>query len=131
MQFHFPQGCRIDVAPASIVKVSRKSRLPALIQIGSIRAIHVHNFHHILGRKSGRFADKRTRIWFSFSTAHPEAVEHANSLGMEVVEVGRCPVYYLDDTPLTCRAHTALTRLSGTRARPPQKTLDKDQRIMW
>lgn len=72
-----------------------------------------------------------TRIWFSFHTAHPDAVERANALSMEVVEVGRCPVYFLENAPMACRAHTALTRLSGTRARAPQKTLDKDQRIMW
>ncbi|MFZ5479575.1 MAG: CoA-binding protein [Myxococcota bacterium] len=60
------------------------------------------------------------RIWFSFQTGHPEAVAKARSLGMEVVEIGRCPVYYLDDAPLVCRAHVAMVKLSGTYAKPPQ-----------
>lgn len=71
------------------------------------------------------------RIWFSFHTAHPTAIERAGQLGMEVVEVGRCPIYYLQGAPLACRGHAAMVRLSGTRRRPPQKTLDKKQRIMW
>ena len=71
------------------------------------------------------------RVWFSFHTAHPSAVDRAKELGMEVVEVGRCPVYYLEGAPLACQAHAAMTRLSGTRRRPPQLTLVKDQRIMW
>ena len=39
--------------------------------------------------------------------------------------------YYLDNPPMACRGHTLMVRLSGTRNRPPQKTLDKKQRIMW
>lgn len=72
-----------------------------------------------------------TRVWFSFHTAHPEAIDRAKELGMEVVEVGRCPVYYLQGAPPACQAHAAVTRLSGTRRRLPQLTLDRDQRIMW
>lgn len=70
------------------------------------------------------------RIWFSFHTGHPDAIAHAEELGMAVVEVGRCPVYYLKGAPLACRLHAGLVRLSGTARRPPQHTLDKDQRIM-
>ena len=72
-----------------------------------------------------------TRVWFSFFAAHPDAIAHAEALGMKVVEVGRCPVYYLEDAPLACKCHTALTRLSGTRGRAPTTTLDKTKRIMW
>ena len=72
-----------------------------------------------------------SRVWFSFHTGHPDAIERARDLGLEVVEVGRCPVYYLEGAPMACRAHAGLTRLSGTRSRPPQKTLDRAQRIMW
>lgn len=72
-----------------------------------------------------------TKVWFSFHTAHPDAIERATALGMSVVEVGRCPVYYLDGAPGACRAHATVAKLSGTRARPPQLTLLKDQRIMW
>ena len=73
-----------------------------------------------------------TRVWFSFLSAHPDAIERANALGIEVVEVGRCPVYYLEGPiQLACRLHRGMVTLSGTKRRPPQKVLDKDQRIMW
>lgn len=71
-----------------------------------------------------------TRVWFSFHTGHPEAIERAEELGMEIVEVGRCPVYYLQGAPLACRLHAGLVKLSGTARRPQQRTLDKNQRIM-
>lgn len=71
-----------------------------------------------------------TRVWFSFHTGHPEAIERAKALGMEVIEVGRCPIYYLEGAPLACKLHQGLVKLSGTAKRPPQLTLDKDQRIM-
>lgn len=71
------------------------------------------------------------RIWFSFQTGHPDAVEHARQLGMEVIEIGRCPVYYLDDMVLACRAHTALVKLSGSYRRPPQTDPHQKRREMW
>jgi hypothetical protein len=61
-----------------------------------------------------------TKVWFSFQTGHPDAVARARALGMEVVEIGRCPIYYLEGTPAACRAHTALVKLSGTYGKPPQ-----------
>ncbi|MDH3653222.1 MAG: CoA-binding protein [Myxococcales bacterium] len=60
------------------------------------------------------------RVWFSFGTGHPEAVARARDLGMEVVEIGRCPVLYLDDKRPECKAHTLLTKASGLYGRPPQ-----------
>lgn len=72
-----------------------------------------------------------TRVWFSFHTGHPEAIDRARDLGMEVIEVGRCPIYYLRGAPLACQMHAGIVKLSGTARRPPQRTLDKDQRIMW
>lgn len=61
------------------------------------------------------------RVWFSFQTGHVEAVAHARSLGMEVVEIGRCPVHYLDgDTGLACKLHDLVVKASGTYGRPPQ-----------
>ena len=60
------------------------------------------------------------RVWFSFKTGHPEAVDHARELGMEVVEIGRCPVYYLDGAPPLCAIHTAMAKLSGTVGKAPQ-----------
>ena len=68
------------------------------------------------------------RVWFSFQTGHPSAVERARELGMEVVEIGRCPVYYLEGAPAICRAHAALVRLTGTRSRPPQTDPTADRR---
>ncbi len=61
-----------------------------------------------------------TRVWFSFSTGHRDAVAHARELGMQVVEIGRCPVLYLDDKPAVCKAHTLMTKATGTYQRPPQ-----------
>jgi CoA binding domain len=60
------------------------------------------------------------RIWFSFQTGHRDAVEHARSLGMEIVEIGRCPVYYMEGQMGACKAHTALVKLTGTYGKPPQ-----------
>ncbi len=71
------------------------------------------------------------RIWFSFGTGHRDAVARARTLGIEVVEIGRCPVYYLDGAPPACRAHTLMVRLSGARRRPPQLDADADRREIW
>ena len=60
-----------------------------------------------------------------------DAVAHARSLGMSVVEIGRCPVYYLDGAPAGCAAHTALTRLSGTWKRAPQVDSEASRREIW
>ena len=60
------------------------------------------------------------RVWFSFKTAHPDAVARARELGMDVVEIGRCPVHYLERQVPACRAHTAVLQLSGAYRRPPQ-----------
>lgn len=60
------------------------------------------------------------RVWFSFKTGHDDAVRRARELGIEVVEIGRCPVYYLDDKPIECKLHTGVVRISGTYGRPPQ-----------
>ncbi|MFT4979585.1 MAG: hypothetical protein ACI8S6_005497 [Myxococcota bacterium] len=68
------------------------------------------------------------RVWFSFKTGHRDAITRAAELGLEVVEVGRCPVYYLEGAPMACRLHTNMTRLSGTRRRPPQLEPDPSRR---
>jgi predicted CoA-binding protein len=68
------------------------------------------------------------KVWFSFKTAHPDAVARARELGMEVVEVGRCPVYYLSDKPGACKAHTAMVKLSGLYRRPPEHEADAGRR---
>jgi len=71
------------------------------------------------------------RVWFSFKCGHRDAVARARELGMEVVEIGRCPVYYLDRMTPACRAHTVLVKLSGSYRRPPQTDPDAPRREMW
>ena len=70
------------------------------------------------------------RVWFSFHTASAEGVARAKQLRMEIVEIGRCPVYYMDDRAGGCSMHTAIVKLTGTYQRPPQKTLDETQRVL-
>lgn len=74
-----------------------------------------------------------TRVWFSFKTGHRDAVARAKELGMEVVEVGRCPVYYLADEgkPGGCKMHTAITRISGTYAGPPRTAANPKARELF
>lgn len=60
------------------------------------------------------------RIWFSFGSVSPEAVAHARAQDMDVVELGRCPVYYLEGAPPLCKAHVLSTKITGTWRRPPQ-----------
>lgn len=71
------------------------------------------------------------RVWFSFQTGHRDAVARARELGMEVVEIGRCPVHYLADQTATCRAHTLLLQISGSYKRPPQTDPDAKRREVW
>jgi predicted CoA-binding protein len=62
-----------------------------------------------------------TKVWYSFHTVTPEAISTAAELGVEVVEAGRCPVFFLKGPkPLPCRLHTAAARLFGMRSLPPQ-----------
>ncbi|HHO49385.1 MAG TPA: hypothetical protein ENK18_00580 [Deltaproteobacteria bacterium] len=72
-----------------------------------------------------------TQVWFSFKSGHRDGVARARELGLEVVEIGRCPVYYLDDKPAGCRMHAAVTRISGSWGRPPQTDPDADRRELW
>ncbi|MEZ4335508.1 MAG: CoA-binding protein [Sandaracinaceae bacterium] len=72
-----------------------------------------------------------TRVWFSFGTGHPEAVGRARELGMEVVEIGRCPVFYMDEPTRACSIHTGLVKLTGVWARPPQTDPDVKRREIW
>jgi predicted CoA-binding protein len=71
------------------------------------------------------------RVWFSFQTGHRDAVARAGELGMQVVEIGRCPAYYMSNQPMGCRAHTALVKMSGTYRRPPQLDPDVKHREIW
>ncbi len=71
------------------------------------------------------------RIWFSFQTGHRDAVARAREHGMEVVEIGRCPVHYMDPQVAACRAHTTVLKLSGSYRRPPQTDPDAKRRELW
>jgi predicted CoA-binding protein len=72
-----------------------------------------------------------TRVWFSFLTGHRNAVARARELGMDVIEIGRCPVYYLADKTKACAAHTLLVKATGTYRRPPQTDSDATRRELW
>lgn len=60
------------------------------------------------------------RVWFSFQTGHVSAVERARELGLEVVEIGRCPVYYMEGQQGVCKIHTLMVKASGTYSKAPQ-----------
>jgi len=72
-----------------------------------------------------------TRVWFSFGTGHSDAVARARELGMEVVEIGRCPIYYLEKKPSACAAHTLMVKITGSYRRPPQTDSDAKRRELW
>ena len=71
------------------------------------------------------------RVWFSFKTGHPSAVARARELGLEVVEIGRCPVHYMDEMVGACKAHTALLKVSGSYNKPPQTDPEAKRRELW
>jgi predicted CoA-binding protein len=71
------------------------------------------------------------RVWFSFGTGHRDAVAKAGELGMEVVEIGRCPVYYLDGGSVACKAHRMMVRVTGTRRKAPQLDPDAKHREIY
>ena len=39
---------------------------------------------------------------------------------MEEVEIGSCPIYYLDDKPGVCKAQTLMVKVSGAYDKPQQ-----------
>ena len=71
------------------------------------------------------------RVWFSFACGHRDAVAKARDLGMEVVEIGRCPVYYMDEKVPACKAHTMVVKLSGSYGKPPQTDPDAKRRELF
>jgi hypothetical protein len=70
-------------------------------------------------------------VWFSFGTGHRDAVARARELEMEVVEIGRCPIYYLADKPKACAAHTMLVKATGSYRRQPQLDSNAKRRELW
>jgi hypothetical protein len=71
------------------------------------------------------------RVWFSFQSGHRDAVARARELGMEVVEIGRCPVYYLEDMPIACKAHTLAVKATALYSRPPQTDPEARRRELF
>jgi hypothetical protein len=71
------------------------------------------------------------RIWFSFKTGHPEAVRHARELGMEIVEIGRCPVHYMDGQVAECASHTVMLKVTGAYKKPPQTDENAKRRELY
>jgi len=71
------------------------------------------------------------RVWFSFQTGHRDAVAKAVELGMEVVEIGRCPVYYADPTNIECRLHVLATKATGAWGKAPQVDPDAKHRELY
>ena len=70
------------------------------------------------------------RVWFSFHTGHPDAVNRAREHGMEIVEIGRCPVFYMDGQIGACKAHTLMAKVAGGYGKPPQTDPDAKRREM-
>lgn len=68
------------------------------------------------------------RVWFSFGSGHREAVERARALEMEVVEIGRCPVYYMDRMTPACKAHTLMVKATRAYQKPPQTDAEAKHR---
>ena len=99
-------------------------------ELGDLAIIWVHPYSAAravdLAREAGC-----TRVWFSFGAGHRDGVTRARELGLEVVEIGRCPIYYLDGKPPGCRAHTAIVKLSGTWKKEPQTDASAKRREMW
>jgi len=71
------------------------------------------------------------RVWFSFKTGHRDAVARARELGMEVVEIGRCPVFYMDGQIGACKVHTLMAKVAGGYDKPPQTDPDAHRREMF
>ncbi len=94
----------------------------AIIWVKPHTATHAVELAHEAGCK---------RVWFSFGAGYPAAVVRARELGMNVVEIGRCPIYYLDDKVHPgCKMHTAMVKLTGLYAKPPQTDAHAKHREM-
>ncbi|MFT7519535.1 MAG: putative CoA-binding protein [Kiritimatiellia bacterium] len=91
----------------------------AIIWVKPRVATHAVEQAHLAGAR---------RIWFSFGSGYPEAVERAKELGIQVLEIGRCPVYYLHQQPPMCAAHTLMVKLTGLHAQAPRTEPDVKQR---
>ena len=87
--------------------------------LGDLAVIWIHPNSAVAAVELAHEAGSK-RVWFSFGTGHPKAVARARELGMEIVEIGRCPVLYLSDKRPECKAHALLAKATGLYGRPPQ-----------
>lgn len=71
------------------------------------------------------------RVWFSFGTGHKDAVARAREHGMEVVEIGRCPVHYMAEMTGACRLHTTALKVAFAYSKPPQTDPEAKRRELW
>jgi hypothetical protein len=94
----------------------------AIIWVKPRSAAHAVDVAHEAGCK---------RVWFNFQTGHPDAVARARELGLEVVEIGRCPVHYTERMVPACMAHTLLLKATGSYRRPPQTDPEAKRRELW
>jgi hypothetical protein len=60
------------------------------------------------------------RLWFSFGSANDAALQLAESKGMKVLEVGRCPVLFLENRAGPCKVHGWVADALGLTELEPQ-----------
>ncbi len=97
---------------------------------GDLAIVWVHPHTAVRAVEAAHAAGCR-RVWFSFGAGHRDGVARARELGLEVVEIGRCPVYYLDRMTPACKAHAVVTKLTGTWRRSPQTDSGAKRRELW
>ncbi len=97
---------------------------------GDLAVIWVHPKSAVAAVELAHEAGCR-RVWFSFGSGHRDAVARAQKLGMQVVEIGRCPVLYLSEKRPECKAHELMTKLTGLYKQPPRTTPGPKRREMF
>lgn len=86
---------------------------------GDLAVVWVHPFSVVKAVEWAHRAGCR-RIWFSFGTISVAGLSRAGELGLEVLEAGRCPVYFLTERTGPCRVHGWVVDLLGVPELPPQ-----------
>lgn len=83
----------------------------ALVWVHPLTAVKAVELCHEAGCK---------RVWFSFDSANASALERAADLGIQVLEVGRCPVFFLENRTGPCRIHGWVADVVGLTDLEPQ-----------
>lgn len=86
---------------------------------GDLAVIWVHAFSAVKALELAHQAGC-SRVWFSFGAGNPDAVALAGELGIEVLEVGRCPVFFLNEQAGPCMVHAWVARTFGLTELGPQ-----------